>query len=115
MRTIILDQFEFDHWDSEEHLEISIAAKGNFPFPDVASFASAAIGVEHAKKLPDPQAYTDFAGSGNMRDYLKRYAAVTLPDTCDWPMYVIRTDPNDFDMMLDGPDLFIRYHWETSA
>ena len=115
MRTLTFDQWEFDPPDGEEGLEVAIAAKDARTYANVSSFAAAVYGSKSAGKLSSPVAFTEGIGPGNVRDNLRRFAGVKLPTPCDWRMYVIANEWNDFDAVLAGPDIFIRYHWWTTA
>jgi hypothetical protein len=119
MRTLTFDQWEFDPPDAEEGLEISIAAKNDFLYPNAAAFARAAHAIKFDEGLAAPVPFTEEIGAtngpGHVRTYLQRYAGVTLPMPCDWPTHIILNDWNDFDAVLVGPTVFIRYHWSTTA
>ena len=115
MRTLKFNQFEFDRSDSEESLEISIVTKRDWYFPDMLAFASSVWGAEAAKALPPPTTFEEHIGPGNVRDYLKKYADLTLPTPCEWTTYVVSNDWNDWDAILVGPEIQIHYHWGTTA
>jgi hypothetical protein len=115
MRTLIFDQFEFDPPDSEEALEISIAAKGKFPFSEVQDFAAAIIGIDAAKDFSQATSFDESFGYGLIRDYLRKYADISLPSPCNWPTYIMVHDNDEWDGIIEGPSIFIRYHWSTSA
>lgn len=115
MRTLTFDQWEFEPPDGEEGLEISIAAKNNLLYPNVAAFADAVYGIKSDRNLASPIPFSEGIGPGNVRTYLQRYAGLDLPTPCDWPTHVILNDWNDFDAVLVGPTMFIRYHWSTTA
>jgi hypothetical protein len=115
MRTLTFDQWEFEPPDGEQRLEISIAAKSDRAYANVAAFAGAVYGIKSAGKLSSPVSFTEHIGPGNIRAYLQRYAGVKLPTPCNWPTHVISNDWNDFDAVLAGPATFIRYHWWTTA
>jgi hypothetical protein len=119
MRTLTFDQWEFDSPDAEEGLEISIAAKNEFLYPDAVAFARAAHGIKFDESLVAAVPFTEELGAtngpGHVRAYLHRYAGVTLPSPCDWPTHIISNEWNDFDAVLVGPTIFIRYHWSTTA
>ena len=105
--------------DAEEGLEISIAAKNDFLYPNVVAFARAVHGFEFGESLAAPVLFTEEFGAangpGHVRTYLQRYAGVTLPTPCDWPTYIVSNDWNDFDAVLVGPTIYVRYHWSTTA
>ena len=115
MRTLTFNQYEFDPPDAEEGLEISIATKRDRRIRDVVAFAAEVLGVDASKRLPSPVPFTEAIGPGHVRTYLHRYAGVTLPTPCDWPSYIFSNDWNDFDAVLVGPEIFVRYHWSTTA
>jgi hypothetical protein len=115
MRTLIFDQYEFDHSSSEESLHISIASKGNHQFPDFSSFALYVLGKELAKKLPVAIEFDEHLHQGQIRYYLQRYSGVELPHPCNWLTYILANDWNDLEVLLEGPYTFIRYYWSTSA
>jgi hypothetical protein len=115
MRTLTFDQFEFDPPDAEEALEISIATKRDRSFPDVVAFASAVLGCDAPGKLPPPIAFREWGRSAGVRAYLQRHASVVLPDSCNWPTYIMSDDWDDWDALIVGPDMLIRYHWWTTA
>jgi hypothetical protein len=119
MRTLTFDQWGFDPPHAEEGLEISIAAKNDFLYPNAAAFARAAHAIKFDEGLAAPVPFTEEIGatngSGHVRTYLQRYAGVALPTPCDWPTHIVLNDWNDFDAVLVGPTVFTRYHWSTTA
>jgi hypothetical protein len=117
MRTIEIDQFEFDNSSTEEHLEIAVAARGNFPFPDVERFMSARLALVAGKGAPlgEVGAFSDALGYGLVRGYLKRFAGLAVPDSCSWPTYVLDSGPDRWEIVLCVPDAFVHYVWQTTA
>jgi hypothetical protein len=115
MHTLSFDQFEFDPPDSEQALVISIAARDDRTFPDVAAFACAVWGDEASGKLAHPVPFAEDIGPGNVRAYLRRYAGIELPTPCDWSTHVLSDEWNDWEAVLAGPAIFVRYHWWTTA
>jgi hypothetical protein len=118
MRTLTFDQWEFDPPDGEEGLEISIAAKNDVLYPNVAAFARAVHGFKFDESLTSVAFAEELGaanGTGHVRTYLQRFAGVTLPTPCDWPTYIVSNDWNDFDAVLVGPTIYVRYHWSTTA
>jgi hypothetical protein len=67
MRTLTFDQREFEPPDSEEGLEISIAAKDDRTYPKVSAFARAVYGIKSDGKLSTPVPFTKRVGPGNVR------------------------------------------------
>lgn len=115
MRTLTFDQFEFDHPSSEESLVISLASRSEFPFPTPASFAAACVGTDDAACLGVPVKFSEHFGYGKVREYLSRFAAVTVPENCLWPCYVLAEGPDEWKIIIEAPGHFICYHWSTSA
>lgn len=114
MRSWIVDQFEFDP-SSEEGLEVNYAKSGDFPFPDVVAFVSATAGVEAARSLGNAVRFDEHFGYGLVGSYLRRFTDIEMPAECDWPTYLLRDGPDEWHIILCGPDCNIRYCWSTSA
>ena len=89
MRTVTIDQFEFESPSSEESLEIAISKKSRFPFPDVQSFVAARGRTQSIKPLGKPVAFDEKFGYGLVREYLQRFAGVSIPVLCTWPTYIL--------------------------
>ncbi|MEX1231263.1 MAG: hypothetical protein WEB58_13540 [Planctomycetaceae bacterium] len=118
MRKLYFDQFEFDSSSSEESLEIHVALKQLQPqkqFDDLQSFAHASAGESASVNLGKLVPYQDLAGFSSIREYLKRFANINVPDPCDWQMVVLNEDDLYWDGILDSPDYFIRYQWSSTA
>jgi hypothetical protein len=115
MRTLTFDHWEFEPPDGEEGLEISIAVKHDLLFPSVEAFADAVYGIKPRRDLAAPVPFAEGMGQGDIRKYLKRYAGLELPTPCDWPMHIVSNDWDDFDAVLVGPTMLLRYHWSTTA
>ena len=116
MRSLRIDQFEFDDPGSEETLEIDISRRSNFPHPDVGSFVGATVGVQAAQELPEPQPFYAAPSKGQVSEYIKRFADFEIPLHADWPTYTLATESWDIThLVICGPGLFIRYQWSTSA
>ena len=115
VRTLAFDPFEFDNASSEETLELWIAAKGDFPFPDVRTFVASAVGVKAAESLGPPRPFSEWFGYGMVRGYLARFAGLVVPQPCDWPTFVLNHEDTDWDGVFETPGSFIRYHWFTTA
>lgn len=82
MRIIVADQFEFDP-QSEEHVEIAVVSRGEFPFPDVESFMSARLGpIFRNASIPNAATpFSDSFGYGLIRRYLERLAGLVVLST----------------------------------
>lgn len=118
MKTLVIDQFEFDNFASEESLEINVASR-RYPsanqFNELAEFVAACVGSEAAANLGPPRTYEDHASCSSISNYLKRFASIDVPIPCDWRMYVLYVDDLEWDGVLETPTLFIRYHWASTA
>ena len=116
MRTIIVDQDEFEYSESEEQLEVAVATKGRrHHFPDVSSFCQSVREPSLAAPLPIPVEFEKLASAANIRAYLQRFAQVSLPQPCNWPTYVLSSDWDDVEVVIAGPAIHIHYHWWTTA
>lgn len=115
MRVLAFDQFEFDDPSGEESLELWIAAKADFPFPDVRSFVASAAGPAVAAALGVPEPFAEQFGYGLVRGYLARFAGIAVPQPCDWPTFVLSHGNDDWEAVFEAPALFIRYRWGTTA
>lgn len=112
MRTIIIDQFEFENPSAEERLEVTTARRSDFPFPSLNSFAFA-HGFEGV--LPDSVPLGDLPGSQSVTEYLRRYAGIEVPEPCLWACRELPSGHDDRRLLLETEDGFISYKWSTSA
>ena len=118
MRRLFFDQFEFDSFSSEESLEIHVAHKvvtGIVQFESVNSFAAATNGPGAMDPHSEASHYADRAGCSSVRQYLRRFAGVNVPDPCNWKMWVLFEDDLEWDGIFKSPEMFIRYHWLSTA
>ncbi len=92
-----------------------VAAKRDYPFPDVRSFVASAAGVKAAECLGPAEPFHEWFGYGMVRGYLARFAGVVVPQPCNWATFVLNQDETDWDGVFEAPGLFIRYHWFTTA
>lgn len=115
MRSWIIDQYEFDKVGSEENLEISYAIRNKSPFPNAQKFAEATINANASNVLTESVAFQEYFGYGLVRDYLGRFAGLNIPKPCTWPTHIISDDIGELDIILCGPNFFIRYYWYTTA
>ena len=123
MRRLFFDQFEFDTFASEESLEIHVAAKSIAAksltrvaqFCDVAEFVAATDGPGSVDDLSEFTEFTERGLYSSVREYLKRFANIDVPNPCNWTMCVLFQDDLDFDAVFDTPSQFIRYHWLSTA
>ncbi|WP_109127371.1 hypothetical protein [Dyella sp. C11] len=115
MRTVTVDQFEFEDPQTEEHLEIAIASRARFPFPDAESFLLSRVESEVIAKAGDTVKFDASLGYGLVREYLQRFAGIELPVDCAWPTHVLEDGPDTWELVLTAPDSFIHYVWTTSA
>lgn len=114
VRTWAVDQFEFRDPTGEEHLEVSAALRGDFPFPDVRRFVDSAVGSDASRQLEEPSTFDELA-HGEVRAYLARFCGIEIPSPCSWPTYRIGDSPDEWHIIICTPDGFIQYRWSTSA
>jgi hypothetical protein len=115
MRSWILDQFEFENPSTEERLEVNYAKSSDFPFPNVYAFVTAAAGLEPASSLGEAVPFDERFGYGLVGSYLRRFTGLEMPPQCDWASYLLRDGPDEWHIILRGPDCYIRYYWSTTA
>lgn len=115
MRVITLDQYEFADSSSEESLEIAVAMRGKFPFPDIENFIAARLDAGERAMLPAPVPYRPNLGLGRMVDHLDRHAGIALPHHGGWSVQVLASKWNEVNVVICAPDKFIHYLWWTSA
>ena len=116
MRIITADQFEFPS-GSEEFVEIAIARRGGFPFPDLESFVRARMGGEAFERLGQSAAFGVGPSFETVRDYIRDFAHFNIPSDCGWPTYFVERPGEDweFELVISGPECFIHYSWGSSA
>jgi hypothetical protein len=118
MRKLVFDQFEFDSFASEESLEIDVVSKvvnTVTQFADLREFVAATVGPSAVGKLGSPEQFNDLAGFSSVRAYLKRFANINVPETCDWLMHVLLEDDLEWDGVFETAESYIRYHWSSTA
>jgi len=118
MRKPILDQCEFDSFSSEESLEIHVAVKELATvrqFSNLHTFVTASAGPDAIEKLGNPVPFNDWVGFSPVRADLARFAGIHVPDPCDWLVLVLFEDDLEWDGVFETPDMFIRYHWLSTA
>lgn len=112
MRTIIIDQFEFENPSTEERLEVTTARRSEFPFPNLSSFANA-HGFEGL--LPEAVPFGDLPGSQSEIGYLRRYAGIEVSEPCLWACRQLPSGEDARHLLLETEEGFISYKWSTSA
>ena len=116
MRSLQIDQFEFDDPGSEEHLEIDFCRQSSFPHSNVSAFVGSVVGVEAASALGDPTPFFRIAHRSQIGEYVKRFTNIDIPLHAEWPTYPLAAESwDEIHLVICGPDFFIRYHWSTSA
>ena len=114
MRVITVDQFEFSNAGSEESLEIALSSMGRAPIKTVAQFLQVRL-RDLVGQTGAPVPFSEQFGYQLVRPYLRQFAAVELPQPCDWPTYVVADGPNEWRLILCGPALLIDYGWLSTA
>jgi hypothetical protein len=115
VRTWTIDQFEFPDPADEEHLEIALSARSDFPIPNVTEFVACAVGVKESEQLAAASPLKREGAAEPARAHLANFAGIELPKPCDWPTYDLSQGPGEIHLIIEGPECFIRYHWSTSA
>jgi hypothetical protein len=116
MRILKFDFAEFENPSTEEWLEIAIAAKDDFFYPNVEKFVASAVDVQTSLKIGQPVIFSEKFGYGaDVREYLLKFANFSLPSPCAWPTYVLPCEDYEDDIVLCGPEHFVRYYWGTSG
>jgi hypothetical protein len=113
VRTWTIGSFDFPNPSTEEHLEVALGARSDFP--NVTRFVAAAVGVKESQKLVTATPIQGNWAGEVARDYLSKFAGIELPLPCDWPTYDLGQGPDEIHLVIAGPEFFIRYHWSTSA
>jgi hypothetical protein len=119
LKELILDQFEFDTWESEESLRIVIQDKLVRGISDqtLDEFLQRAWNNSEwcGFKLPDRPIATPYEQlrPSSMVEYLTRFAL--LEPLLSWTYYVYMDDWNDQTVLIDTPSRYILYQWMTSA
>ena len=135
MRTIEVDQFEFDQVDGEEHLEIATARRSEW-MPNIAVFARSVgyqaadappmpkgqidiIGylTRSAPTLPDPSPLCELRTYSEVLDYLRRFAGIEAPEPCRWLCWQMPMDDRyiEENLLIETNEGFISYKWSSSA
>ena len=116
MRSIKVDQYEFENSGSEESLEIDLSQKSQFPHPEVRAFVGSTVGVAAASSLGESAHFFQSANRWQVSEYLKRFAGIDVPVHSDWPTYELEKESWDrVHLVICAPGVFIRYQWSTSA
>ena len=115
MRVVSVDQFEFENPSSEESVEIAVAKRSDFPFPDVAHFVAVRRSGEAHSALDQPVPFAETLAYGLVRGYLQRFSGIAIPERCAWPTYVFQDGPDDWELVMCAPDCYIHYLWSTAA
>jgi hypothetical protein len=104
MRTITVDQYEFESSSSEEFLELWIAARGLFPFRTVQSFIASAVAIESGRNIVQGKAFAEHQRGSMIREYMQRFAGIIVPIPCNWITYELKNDVLDWDAIFETPD-----------
>jgi hypothetical protein len=111
MRRVSCNLYEFDPPDSEQALEVALAAPSR-DCPDLAALL-AACGASALAGRPPP---ADWARWGQITAHLHRFAAVAVPDPTQLRAAVLlRDDWDDVELGIALDSVLVWYHWSTSA
>src|SRR4051794_838058 len=111
MRRVSCDQFEFAPADSEQELELVIAAPSRH-CPDLRSLLTA-CGASSVEGTPVPAGWPRWT---EVAAHLRQFAGLELPHPSQLAVTVLlREDWNDVELGIAfGADM-VWYHWSTSA
>ncbi len=111
MRRVCCDQYEFTPPDSEQALDLALAAPSRH-CPDLAALL-AACGASAQDGPPPPAQWVRW---GEIAAHLERFAAVSLPHPTQMREAVLlRDDCDDVELGVAFGSVLIWYHWSTSA
>ncbi len=100
---------------SRSCVEIAVAKRSDFPFPDVAHFIASRRNVRSSTALGEPMPFEEKLAYGLVRVYLQRFSGIAIPERCAWPTYVFQDGPDDWELVMCTPDHYIHYRWSTAA
>ena len=110
MRRIICDQYEFDQADSEQSLELILAAPSR-RCPDLATLL-ATCGASVQDGIPPP---FDWRRWAEVATHLERFAGVNLPHPSQIRAVLLRDDWDDVELGIAFESVLVWYRWSTSA
>ncbi len=111
MRRVTCDQWEFDPPDSEQSLELAIAAPSRH-CPDLAALL-AECGASARDGPPPPSGWPRWR---EVAVHLERFAGVSLPPPPQVRAAVLLCDDwNDVELGVAFGSVLVWYHWSTSA
>ncbi len=115
MRRLSLDQVEFEHWESEESLDIAVARREE-EFTDPQTFLVACREKDApSARLGAPAALSRFARLDVVRAWLSRYPTFANVAVEDWNCSVVHDGWNLLELVLTGPEEFVWLRWMTTA
>ena len=111
MRRVSCDQYEFDPPDSEQSLELAIAAPSSH-CPDLRTLLRAC----GASSDQGPSAAAGWPRWSMVAEHLARFAGLELPrPTGLRQTLLLRDDWDDVELGVAYGSLLVWYHWSTSA
>lgn len=135
MRTIEVDQFEFDDPQSEEHLEIATSRRSEW-VPTIAVFACE-VGYKAVDAPPTPKGRVDIVaylnqsapslpasdplcevhGHRKVLLHLKQFAGIDAPEPCLWASWIMPSNERyaEENLLIETEDGFVSYKWSCSA
>lgn len=117
MRTLRFNQYEFDHPNSEESLEVWVAPRGECGHLGAFLVDCGELRLSNPERATDSiiLRLDDLNRSEMVIDYLKNYCHLDLEEPALYPVLVLLDDWNDLKLAMELPEQFILFHWETSA
>ena len=111
MRRVTCDHWEFDPPESEQALELAIAATSR-RWPDLATLL-ASCGASASDGKP---ATTGWVRWAEVAAHLERFGGVALPHPTQLRAAVLLCDDwNDVELGVEFGSTLLWYHWSTSA
>jgi len=111
VRRVSCDQYEFDPPDSQQALDLAIAAPSGH-CPDLATLL-AACGASAPDGSPPPAGWV---GWGPVEAHLARFAGLDLPHpTKVRAAVLLRDEWDDVELGVAFGSVLLWYHWSTSA
>lgn len=115
MRRLSLNQYEFEHWESEESLDLVVARRGE-EFADPQTFLVACREKDAPPaRLGTPMPLARFGRLDEVRGWLSRYPTFANVAAGEWSCSVVHDDWNLLELVLTGPTEFIWLCWMTTA
>ena len=84
-------------------------------YHNVEEFIAETIGPGSVADLSEFTEFNDRGLYSQVREYLKRFANIEVPNPCNWKTCVLFQDDLEFDAIFVTPQEFICYYWLSTA